>query len=202
MYRSGFEYIRTAFIKLTNLLQMNVLSVETVWEAVRSIRFNMEDDKICDDNNIFNDADISLEKLLQLLNVAVLADKIAISNISMANFKNAGEMFIYLNFCIKTSSGVDTLHWKKFYRDLLIHDSPNKIVFTMNRVLRGFRPEYSREKDIARRLFLKISSLLSLGGIKEAESVSTTGHVFKILKYYILKKFTETFVVFIIGQVR
>ena len=120
----------------------------------------------------------------------------------MANFKNAGEMFIYLNFCIKTSSGVDTLHWKKFYRDLLIHDSPNKIVFTMNRVLRGFLTEYTREKDIARRLFLKISSLLSLGGIKEAESVSTTGHVFKILKYYILKKFTETFVVFIIGQVR
>ena len=101
---------------------MNVISVETVWEAVHSIRFNMEDDKICDDNNIFDDADISIEKLIQLLNVAVLEDKIAISNISMANLKNAGEMFIYLNFCIKTSSGVDTLHWKKFYRDLLIQD--------------------------------------------------------------------------------
>ena len=113
---------------------MNVISVETVWEAVHSIRFNMEDDKICDDNNIFDDADISIEKLIQLLNVAVLEDKIAISNISMANFKNAGE---------------------KFYRDLLIQDSPNKIVFTMNRVLRGFQPEYTREKGYCQDTLLK-----------------------------------------------
>ena len=78
-------------------------------------------------------------------------------NMTDVILKRAGNMFMYLIFCPE-----DTKAWIFFYTDLFKYQPVDKIVLTLNRILKS---KASSKNDkfhlIARKLYTKITSILS-----------------------------------------
>ena len=81
---------------------------------------------------LYSDSDqlSQVAKVEQQLNVEAFLERF--ENMTDEDLKNAAEMFIYLNTC------VDTLKpWFIFYKELLQNSSPEEIILTLNRIMKG-----------------------------------------------------------------
>ena len=154
-----------AFRKLTNILVLTNTSIEAMWSAVHRIRFNMAFDKTCTES-LYNDADASVAKLEQELNITS-SDEV-LENVTIENLKIAGEMFIYQNFCV-----ISSLHWLIFYKDLVLNQTPDTIILTLNRVLKAVKSK--SDYIIARNLLTKIETIFAVEEISKVESLNATG---------------------------
>ena len=115
---------------------------------------------------LYNDADASVAKLEQELNITS-SDEV-LENVTKENLKIAGDMFIYQNFCVLSS-----LHWLIFYKDLVLNQSPETIILTLNRLLKAVKSK--SDYEIARNLLTKIETIFAVEEIVKAESPNATG---------------------------
>ena len=59
-----------------------------------------------------------------------------VRNISKETLTSAVEMFIFLNFCPRTSQYDDYITWIRFYQQLFLASEPRIILMTLNRLLK------------------------------------------------------------------
>ena len=70
--------------------------------------------------------------------------------------KTAAKMFLYLNIC-----PVPIKPWIVFYKDLFITQSPDQIILTLNRIMKGPRTEAKEIfKEMTKTFFRRILSML------------------------------------------
>ena len=75
-------------------------------------------------------------------------------NITEKDIMHSAEMFIYLNFCPESVKP-----WILFYNDLFKNEPPNKIILTLNRILKGKK---NGMQAIATKLFTKLEEQFGL----------------------------------------
>ena len=75
-------------------------------------------------------------------------------NITETDIMHSAEMFIYLNFCPESVKP-----WILFYNDLFKNEPPNKIILTLNRILKGKK---NGMQAIATKLFTKLEEQFGL----------------------------------------
>ena len=104
-------------------------------------------------NDVITSQISEVEKQLQ-----VTTSESIFKNMTQETLQKAAEMFIFLASCSETVRS-----WFYFYEDLFTQQSPAQIIVTLNRVLKGqTTPENMDMKSIARKLFRKIDSVISL----------------------------------------
>ena len=110
------------------------------------------------ENALFDGKDIlsnfkTVEKHLE-----IESSEIIFENMTNANLQNAAEMFLYLNSCPNVLKP-----WILFYTDLFTNYSPDKIVLTLNRILKIHDTASNKNfKNVTRNLFQRIEYVLEL----------------------------------------
>ena len=72
--------------------------------------------------------------------------------------QKAAELFIYLNTC--PDSWFKS--WSSFYKDLFLTQSANKIILTLNRIMKTKTSQHEKDSKFAEKLFKRTSKLLFL----------------------------------------
>ena len=98
---------------------------------------------------------LQVEAVEQQLNMIKSTE--ILQNITDSSLKVAGEMFLFINSC-----PYDLQYWFKFYADLFKNKSPDIITLTLNRMLKRGNQRNKRLKTIVKKLFTRVTSLLSL----------------------------------------
>ena len=158
--------------RLANLLKLT--SAEKVWNAVRHIKLDsskksLEEKETCLEwFNWYQDMD-KLYKVIEVeQKLGINSSNIRFLNMTRADLKIAAHMFIHLTTCapFTTSKYTDDGYWFKswaiLYIDLFKTKSPDQIILTLNRILKDKSPENKDGIDRAKKLFNRISKLLSL----------------------------------------
>ena len=97
----------------------------------------------------------SVEKLLK-----TKSSEHQFENMTINDYKNAAEMFIYLNICPNTWFKA----WFFFYNDLFKTQTIDQILLTLNRMMKinVYNSQAKVDKRIAEKLFRRATSLLPL----------------------------------------
>ena len=132
--------------------------MDKFWKVVKQIKIDTSVDKACKDgalkDGLYTDILEQVQTVEKELRIESSEDRL--ENLTTTDLKNAAEMFIYLNICPKALKP-----WLVFYKDLFLNESPEQIVLTLNRMMKGTgTDEYF--KSLAQTLFKKISSSFSL----------------------------------------
>ena len=124
-------------------------------KVVKRIKLTLPFDKFCV-NSLYEKIVPNVQAVEKELQIES-SEKI-FKNMTNSKLQEAAELFLYLNSC----SDVIT-KWLIFYNDLFTKESPDQIVLTLNRVLKGDQKIQNRSfKNIAYTLLRKAATTFSL----------------------------------------
>ena len=139
-----------------------------MWNILREIKLQTSLEMSCGITGIYNNMvnDIKMvEKVEQKLKINS-SDKIY-KNFTAQELEVPAMMYLYLNTC----PGIYR-PWFAFYKNLFETQSPNKIILTLNRLMKGtITPQNKFLKGLAQNIFRRLASLLSLR-YEEIQSMS------------------------------
>ena len=93
----------------------------------------------------------AVEQMLQIESSEQIND-----TLTREELRTAGEMFLYLNMCPDKIKP-----WIGFYKDLFQTQSPDQIILTLNRLMKGSRTRTNEHlKELAEMLLKRILSFL------------------------------------------
>ena len=145
------------------MIHLSQSSTETIWNIVKEsktsqLNFATGD---CDEHGLDKKIVSHVKAVENLLNMNESTE--IFRDITDKSLKVAGEMFLYLNSCPYESYPFEFELWFKFYDNLFKNKSPEVIVLTISRMLKG-KGNHSnkRLKTTANQLFTRLTSLLSL----------------------------------------
>ena len=134
--------------------------VNKIFSMTKTLKLNMSLDLSCDiSNKLLSDDNImSLVKAVEEKLQVDSSDEI---NKSMKNedLKTAAEMFMYLSLCPDSRWFKS---WFTFYKDLFLTQSADKIILTLNRMMKTKTSKDNAGKNRAEKLIRKTKNLLSL----------------------------------------
>ena len=145
------------------MIHLSQSSTETIWNIVKESKSSQVnfDTGACDEHGLDKKIVSHVKAVENLLNINESTE--IFRDITDESLKVAGEMFLYLNSCPYESYPFEFEFWFKFYDDLFKNKSPEVIVLTISRMLKG-KGNHSnkRLKTTANQLFTRLISLLSL----------------------------------------
>ena len=121
-----------------------------MWEIVKNLKVRFPLNKYCPGPVVGFYGDIEVQENIEILEkeLQIESSELVFENITDANLKAAAEMFLYLNSCSDI-----IIKWLLLYKDLYQDKSPDQIVLTLNRILKGANTHQNEEfKKIAYRL--------------------------------------------------
>ena len=123
---------------------------------MKTVKSEASLDLSCGHTILFEDSMLTQVKAVeQILNIE--STEQINDNLTHEELKTAAEMFLYLNTCPSLFKS-----WILFYEDLFLTQSANKIILTLNRMM---KTETSHDKDgklRAKKLLQRAAQLLSL----------------------------------------
>ena len=142
--------------RLANIFQLTNFSNEKIWRSVKKVKLETSLDTICDRTGWYYDKLFQVAAVEEQLQIESSEERFA--KISLEDLNAAAEMFIYLNTCPRSFKP-----WIEFYKYLFQTQSPNKIILSLNRIMK----EALNQKDVfleklAHNLFKRMTYLLSL----------------------------------------
>ena len=137
------------------MLHLTNRSVDNVLNIVKTIKLETSIDLTCEIYNI-------LKISGRLSQVKVVEQKLQIESseqiieaLTNDELKTAAELFVYLNMCPGTIKP-----WIKFYKDLFQTQSPNQIILTLNRLIKGTRtPQNEYFHNLGEKFLNRVKSL-------------------------------------------
>ena len=103
----------------------------------------------------------AVEQMLQIESSEQIND-----TLTREELRTAGEMFLYLNMCPD-----EIKPWIVFYKDLFQTQSPDQIILTLNRLMKGSRTQTNEHfKELAEMLLKRILSFLPRGKAENTTS--------------------------------
>ena len=139
------------FVRLVNAIHLTDIREDKIWSIVRKIiskaeKFDGLDAWFCDPPN---DRIAALEQQLK-----VESSGLRLNNITAGDLQTAAEILIHFYTCPESLK-----NWFNFYTDLFQTQSPNKIVLTLNRLLKGTNQDF--ESTITK-ILQKVNDMLEL----------------------------------------
>ena len=165
--------------RLANMFQLTNISVDKIWKAVKQIKMKAIVDNynnyFCHDGGLYK---LASEKLSKVKEVEALLEiessEQRFENVTLVELKIAAEMFIFLNVCPKYAWNSWFKSWFKFYDGLFKSQTPDRILLTLNRMMKSKTSQNTDGKARAEKLFKRISNLLSLS-FKQFQSILPGG---------------------------
>ena len=147
-------------IRFANILKFNNRSQDIIFNVVKTVKsktFIENVDYICQtfDNVLKGDVILSLVKDVEKKLQIESSDQI-FETMTNEHLKSAGEIFLYLAMC-----PTKIMPWVRFYEDLFQTQSPDQIILTLNRVMKGTKR--SRNEDFKKKaeiIFRRIESMI------------------------------------------
>ena len=146
--------ILETILRLANLLKLQNGNVDKIQIVIKAIKAKTSVDRGCNnDRDFLNDHNLfyqlkEVEKDLRIR--SSVTGKF--HNLTNEELTTVAEMFIYLNMCPGT-----TKPWIGFYKYLFRTQSPDQIVLTLNRLVKGLKtPQNQYYKELAEILFKRI----------------------------------------------
>ena len=139
-----------------------------MWSILRGIKLETSLDMTCGTIGIYNNmiSDIEMVKKVEQ-NLKINSSDEIYKNITAQELEVPAMMYLYLNTC----PGIYR-PWFAFYKILFESQSPNKIILTLNRLMKGtITPHNEFLKGLAQNIFQRLASLLSLR-YEEIQSMS------------------------------
>ena len=128
----------------------NLLKFEKIQSVVKTIKIESPLDLSCTSEGMLANNDI-LSRLKAMEQMQQIEPSYQINDtLTNEELKSAGEMFLYLVMCPNTIRP-----WLAFYKDLFQTQSPDKIILTLNRLIKG-----SVTATKGNKYFKKIAQLL------------------------------------------
>ena len=119
----------------------------------------------CESDCLYSDS-IKVSQVAAVENkLNMQSPNVRFQNLERRNLQVAAEMLLYLNACPSTGP---LKHWFKswstFYEDLFKNQSPEKIILTLNRMMKSQSdiPEIKNFRAKAQKLFKKTAAILNL----------------------------------------
>ena len=147
------------FFRIANTLLLNNVNDDEMWNILKKVKLENLSKKVCKNGQIdFNGAISVRSEVNEVMNMLGIKSKsYQYSNMTDGILTRAANMFMYLIYCPD-----DTKAWIFFYTDLFKNQPVDRIVLTLNRILKS---KTSQKKDtfkvIARKLYTKITTILS-----------------------------------------
>ena len=139
---------------------LNNINDDDLWNILKKVKLENLSKKVCKNGQIdFNGAISVRSEVNQVMNMSgtYSTKSYQYGNMTDAIMERAANMFMYLIYCPD-----DTKAWIFFYTDLFKNQPVDRIVLTLNRILKS---KTSQKKDtfkvIARKLYTKITTILS-----------------------------------------
>ena len=134
----------------------NSVSVENIQNVVKTVKFETLD-QTCDYTYMLPYMLFQVKAVEQKLQIE--SSEQIDESLTIGELKTAAEMFLYLNTCPDSSWFKS---WYSFYKDLFLTQSADQIILTLNRMMKTETAQDKDGKRIARKLFQRAASLLSL----------------------------------------
>ena len=148
-------------LRLANILHLTNFDLDKIWNLIWKSKFETFD---CDVGNLVKTLKLNLgiEEIPQPqranhLDIDLDPYDKRYKNISAELLKSAAEMFTLLDMCPKMLNT-----WFVFYIDLFQTKSLDHIILTLNRMMKDTRNTQREYFEIARKLFIRTSSLYFL----------------------------------------
>ena len=139
-----------------------------MWSILRGIKLETSLDMTCGTIGIYNNmiSDIEMVKKVEQ-NLKINSSDEIYKNITAQELEVPAMMYLYLNTC----PGIYR-PWFTFYKILFQTQSPDQIILTLNRLMKGTTtPKNKFLKGLAQNVFQRLASLLSLR-YEEIQSMS------------------------------
>ena len=139
-----------------------------MWSILRGIKLETSLDMTCGTIGIYNNmmSDIEMVKKVEQ-NLKINSSDEIYKNITSQELEVPAMMYLYLNTC----PGIYR-PWFTFYKILFQTQSPDQIILTLNRLMKGTTtPKNKFLKGLAQNVFQRLASLLSLR-YEEIQSMS------------------------------
>ena len=149
--------------RFANLFNLNSLGVDKIETVVKTVKTETSPDLSCDGNS--NPSLLSVESMLSQVKAVEQILQIESSDqiydtMTNEELKTAAKMFLYLSTCPKHDKEWFK-SWYSFYKDLFLTKSADKIILTLNRMIKT----ETHDKDgklRTEKLLKRTSSLMSL----------------------------------------
>ena len=154
------------FFRFANTFKHNSVSVDNIQNVVKTVRAGTSLDLNCGGNYILADDGPldqvkAVEQMLQIESSEQIND-----TLTREQLRTAGEMFLYLVSCPDK-----TKPWIVFYKDLFQTQSPDQIILTLNRLMKGSRTQTNEHfEELAEMLLKRILSFLHRGKAENTTS--------------------------------
>ena len=138
---------------------LNNVNDDEMWNILKKVKLENLSKKVCKNGQIdFNGAISVRSEVNEVMNMlGIKSQSYQYGNMTDGILTRAANMFMYLIYCPD-----DTKAWIFFYTDLFKNQPVDRIVLTLNRILKS---KTSQKKDtfkvIARKLYTKITTFLS-----------------------------------------
>ena len=139
--------------RLANIIKQINMNVDDIWKVVKKLKLETSFNKRCGYDGLYSNKQSQITALEQQLNIEPI--ELRFDNMTAENLSNAAEIFIYLNTCTDTWFK----SWYTFYNDLFQTQSVDKIILTLNRMMKS---ENLDNKIRDEKLFEKSTTLFSL----------------------------------------
>ena len=137
--------------RFANIFKLSNISVDKILSVVKAVKSETYIDLSCYTNLLSEESKLLQVKKVEEKLQQESSDQI-MKNFTSEDLKTAAEMFIYLNMCPGT-----TKPWIGFYKYLFRTQSPDQIVLTLNRLVKGLKtPQNQYYKELAEILFKRI----------------------------------------------
>ena len=165
------QLLEFSIFRLANILKLTNIEENKIWTFLKKVKLETSFETECATDGLYRDND-KMSQVLQLeKQIGINSTDVRFDNVTRSNLKTAGEMFIYLNACSKTSKS-----WPLFYKQLFQTKSPAEIILTLNRIMKA--PQKSAENiyftNMAHLFFRRTTDLLSLN-YEEVQDVFFSG---------------------------
>ena len=158
------KYWNEYIFRFANTLQLNSVSVDNIQNVVKTVKSGTSLDLSCIGDTILAQPLYQVKAVEQMLQIE--SSEQINDTLTREELRTAGEMFLYLNMCPD-----EIKPWIVFYKDLFQTQSPDQIILTLNRLIKGSRTHTNEHfKELAEMLLNRILSFLHRGKAENTTS--------------------------------
>ena len=137
------------------MLHLTNRSVDNVVNIVKTIKIETSIDLTCEIYNILKKSGRSIQVKVVEQKLQIESSEQIIETLTNDELKTAAELFVYLNMCPGTIKP-----WIKFYKDLFQTLSPDQIILTLNRLMKGtMTPQNEYFHNLGEKFLNRVKSL-------------------------------------------
>ena len=158
------KYWNKYIFRFANTFQLNSISVDNIQNVVKTVKSGTSLDLSCIGDTILAQPLYQVKAVEQMLQIE--SSEQINDTLTREELRTAGEMFLYLVSCPDK-----TKPWIVFYKDLFQTQSPDQIILTLNRLMKGSRTQTNEHfKELAEMLLKRILSFLHRGKAENTTS--------------------------------